>query len=511
MKISPPSKIHKHLIAKEYIGGLEITDTALHFLLFDPYKTDKIILSFESDLEPGTVIKGELKKPEALKEVLLNLRRQPALKKIKNLYTILSLESNIVYYKIFDLPTVDRNSILSAVELNTRMLSPIPFDRVYSDWELIDKPIKSDSFKLRVFSVFAEKTIVDAYVKVLDEVGIMPLAVEFNGLSLLRFFSHYNIFDNLEKNYLGIYISANGLEFILGSKNSLEFNFFQTWQDAFNVLGLDSSELQKGIISKENFIKIFDDNLQKVITFYFTRFQESIEKVILVTPLHFDDLSNLIRDRYNLNVENPISKIKDITPGYYFATGAALRGLIPRVDDVGVSLMAVGTEEEYRRSRTTNFLGLWLKIIVEVGVVLLLISIGLNIFLSYSKTNVMKDKELLSIQFDRAQLEKLSQQSKEFNANIAQAIEAKKFVKDWAPVFEAWQQAAENIHFKSLIIPGAENNFSFNGWTTSQSEMIKFRDALLESGYFTDLDIPLQSIIQQKNKVEFNLKGKIKL
>jgi len=31
MKISPPSKIHKHLIAKEYIGGLEITDTALHF------------------------------------------------------------------------------------------------------------------------------------------------------------------------------------------------------------------------------------------------------------------------------------------------------------------------------------------------------------------------------------------------------------------------------------------------------------------------------------------------
>jgi len=33
MKISPPSKIHKHLIAKEYIGGLEITDTALHFII----------------------------------------------------------------------------------------------------------------------------------------------------------------------------------------------------------------------------------------------------------------------------------------------------------------------------------------------------------------------------------------------------------------------------------------------------------------------------------------------
>ncbi|MDD3614506.1 MAG: hypothetical protein PHF40_02220 [Candidatus Pacebacteria bacterium] len=511
MKISSTSKINKYLTAKEYVGGLEISDTSLHFVLFDSYKTDEIILSFESDLEPGIIVKGELKDPAALKVVLLNLRHHPALKKIKNLYVILSLESNTVYYKIFDLPTVDYKSIVSAVELNMRMLSPIPFDRVYSDWELIDKPIKSDSFKLRVFSVFAEKTLVDPYVKVLNEARLMPLAVEFKGLSLIRFFSHYNLFESLEKNYLGIYISANGLEFVLGSKDALEFNFFQTWPDAFNALGLDSSELQKGILTKENFMRVFDDNLQKVITFYFTRFQESIEKVVLVTPLYFDDLANLIQDKYNLNVENPIPIIKEINPGLYFAAGAALRGLIPRVDDVSVSLMAVGTEEEYRRSRTANFLGLWLKVITEVGVFLLLISIGLNVFLSYTKNSVTDDKNLLSIQFDRSHLEELSQQAKEFNANIAQALEAKKFTKDWASVFEAWQQSAENIYFKSLIIPGLETNFSFNGWTISQSEMIKFRDALQQSGYFIDLDIPLQSIIQQKNKVDFNLKGKIKL
>ncbi len=44
-----------------------------------------------------------------------------------------------------------------------KMLSPIPFEQVYSDWEIMEKPIKSDSFKLRVFAVFAEKKIIDPY------------------------------------------------------------------------------------------------------------------------------------------------------------------------------------------------------------------------------------------------------------------------------------------------------------------------------------------------------------
>jgi len=509
MKLLHNPKINKYLIAKEYIGGLEITDSFIHFVLFDSRNANKIISTFESELEPGVVVDGELKKPEILKTILLNLRNTPVLKKIKYLYVILSLQSGIVYYKIFDLPTVDYKSIMSAVELNMKMLSPIPFEKVYSDWEIAGKPIKSDSFKLRVLSVFAEKRIIDPYISALNEFRLTPLAVEFNGLSLWRFFSHYNIFERSKKNYLGIYISANGLDFILGNSEGLEFNFFQTWQDAFHSSGLDSSKA----LSKENFIKIFSDNFQKITTFYFTRFQESIEKIILMTPLYFDELKDLIQTRYNLIVENPLTKIKEITGGYFVAAGAALRGLIPRADDVSVSLMAVGTEQEYRTTRTINFINLWLKIITEVGLIMLLLSVGLNVFLTYTKSNIQQDKEMISIQFDHSQLETLSQQAKNFNFNISQALEAKQNTKDWLPIFETWTKAGfdNNVQFKALIIPSLDAAFSFNGWSIDQSKMIKFRDALSESGYFLDLDIPLQSIIQQKNKVEFNLKGKIKL
>lgn len=511
MNLLKNSKITKYLLAKEYIGGLEITDSFLHFFLFDPHEVDKIIFNYEAEIEEGVVVEGVLKKPEVLKKILLTLRNQPPIRKIKHLYTILTLPSNIVYNKIFDLPTVDYKSIMSAVELNMKMLSPIPFDKVYSDWEIMEKPIKSDSFKLRVFSVFAEKRIIDPYVAVLNEVKIIPLATEFSALSLWRTFSHYNVFEREEKNYLLAYLNSNGLEFVIGNKKGLEFTFYQTWKDALHALS--GGEEQTLILTQENFIKIFSELLQKVITFYFTRFQEPIEKVILLTPIYFDQLKTIIENRFNLAVENSVEKIKSTTPAYLIALGAALRGLIPRADDVSVSLMAVGTEQEYRISRAINFINFWLKAVVEVLLIILVVTIGFNIFLLYSKKTALADREIISSNFNPVQLQEINQKAEEFNLAIKKALEANSFVKDWSRIFEIFYAATKtnNISTRSWIIPGPETTFSYNGNSNDQASMIKFRDQLAESGHFIDLDIPLQSILKQKDRVEFNLKGKIKL
>jgi len=513
MNLAKHSKLTKYLLAKEYIGGLEISDAFVHFVLFDPRETDKIILTFESELEPGVVANGELKKPDVLRNILLNLRHHPNIKKIKHLYTILSLQSNLVYNKIFDLPTVDYKSIMSAVELNMKMLSPIPFEKVYSDWEILEKPIKSDSFKLRVFSVFAEKRVVDPYIEVLNQANIIPLATEFAALSLERVFSTYNIFEHDDKNYLGIYLSSNGMDFVIGNKKGMEFNFFQDWKDALHALSLADNPSQEMVLTKDNFLKIFNDTLQKIITFYFTRFQESIEKVILLSPIYFDELKHIIEERFNLVVENPVNKIPQVNPAYYIALGAALRGLIPRADDVSVSLMAIGTEQEYRTSRTINFVNFWLKAVAEVLIIVLIVSLGFNVFLQYTKRNISNDKKMISANFDPAKLSDLNQKAHEFNLNVGKALEAKANTKDWSKVFENFYNIsrANNITLKSWIIPLVDLPFSFNGISDTQTHMIQFRDGLLSSGNFTDLDIPLQSIIQQKNQVEFNLKGKIKL
>lgn len=511
MNLLKNPKLIKYLLAKEYIGGLEINDSFLHFFLFDPHDPNKVIFNYEAEIEEGVVVEGVLKKPEILKQILLTIRRQPSLKKIKHLYVILTLPSNIVYNKIFDLPTVDYKSVMSAVELNMKMFSPIPFEKVYSDWEIMEKPIKSDSFKLRVFSVFAEKNIIDPYISVLNEVKIIPLATEFSALSLWRTFSHYDIFKQEDKNYLSVYINSNGLEFFIGNKRGIEFNFYQTWKDALHSLG--GEEGKPLVLTQENFIKIFSDLLQKVITFYFTRFQEPIEKVILLTPIYFEQLKSIIENKFNLMVENPTERIKQTTPAQFVALGAALRGLIPRADDVSVSLMAIGTEQEYRLSRTINFVNFWLKAIAEVLLIILIVTIGFNVFLNYSKKTALADREMISSNFNPAQLQELNQKAEEFNSAVEKAVEAKSYVKDWSAVFNYFYSAAKdnNIFTKSWVIPGPEITFSYNGSTSNQSSMLKFRDQLLESGHFLDLEIPLQSILQQKNQVEFNLKGKIKL
>ncbi len=125
----------------------------------------------------------------------------------------------------------------------------------------------------------------------------------------------------------------------------------------------------------------------------------------------------------------------------------------------------------------------------------------------------MNDHQMISSNFDPVQLQELNQKAQEFNFWIKSALEAQQYTKDWYPLFNAFFTASHenDISLKALTIPGVEANFSYNGLSPNQTSMIKFRDELEASGHFINLEIPLQSIIQQKNRVEFNLKGKVRL
>ncbi|HOX21378.1 MAG TPA: hypothetical protein PKZ02_00140, partial [Candidatus Paceibacterota bacterium] len=214
----------RYFITKEYIGGLSFRDGNLNFLLFAPDASKKILATFEAELPEGTVVEGVLQKPEALKPILDSLRHSPALRKIKHLYLIVSLESGTVYHKVFDLPQVEAVELAAAVELNLKMLSPIKFEESYSDWELMGDIISHDSFKYRINSVFAKKEIVDPYLKILGETDFIPLAVEFNAFGLWRLFNENNLLDE-SKSYLIAFLSSDGLDFSVVKKAGLQFSY----------------------------------------------------------------------------------------------------------------------------------------------------------------------------------------------------------------------------------------------------------------------------------------------
>jgi len=501
--------LSKYLVSKEYIAGLSLRDTALHFLLFSPDDKNKVLTSFEAELPQGAIVEGELKQPETLKPILEGLRHSVELKKIKHLYVILSLESGTVYHKVFDLPQVDPKELGAAIDLNMKMLSPIKFEEAYSDWELMADILKQNSFKYRINSVFTKKTTADPYLKILTEAGFMPLAVEFNALSFWRLFNESNLLGDESKNYLIIFLSADGLDFLVAKKSGLEFNYFQTWQEALETLTISAPETSQGILNKENFFKIFTEELRKVLNFYLNRFQEGVSNVFLFTPAYQEELEKTIEEQFHL----PIIKERPqfaYPASFFAAAGAALRGLIPRVDDVSVSLMAVGTEEEYRRRRASNFINLWSKAVFVTLILLAVASFGTYLFLNITAKSLRESSDNLTLKIDENKLRDLQKNAEEFNKLVSQAIIAKNSTKDWSGFFTLWQTLGPEIKIEKLIIGSLETPIAFSGWINTKDKMIEFKKKLTEAtDYFSNVDIPLSSIIQDKNGVEFNLNFKI--
>jgi hypothetical protein len=499
--------LSQYLMAKEYIGGITINDQSIYFVIFAPNSDKKILTKIEAEIPEGVIVEGEIKNVELLKPILEGIRHSAELVKIKNLYITLSLKSGLVYHKIFDLPQMDPKELTSAIDLNIKMVSPIKFEESYNDWELMGTVVKQGAIYYRVAAVFGKKVLIDPYLKVLSETGFLPIAVEFNGLSAWRLFKENNLIAEENKSYLITIISADGLDFVVAKSDGLEFSYFQTWQSIIRISPFLSVEGRKGNLSQDDFLRIFTEEMRKVINFYFNHFQEAITTSFVLSPIYLEEIEKIINQQFSLF----INKLPDFgySPNYLVASGAGLRGLISRVDDISVSLMAVGTEEEYRRRRTVNFIGLWGKIVGITVIVLTAVFIGVGIFFNIIEKDVIAESGNLSVQLNQEEFDELKAQVVKFNSNLANIVQAQQQVKDWSGFFKWWTNNGEELGIQKFVINSLDSLISFRGWINTEEKLLEFKSKMESYPNFSDVDMPLSSVIKQKNGVEFNLNFKI--
>lgn len=508
MKINFKS-IFKYLIVKENVAGISFSDDSLHFLLFAPDNDSKIVASYEADIPQGVIVDGEIKKPELLKPILEGLRNSDNLKKIKHLYSVVSLRSNVVYHKIFNLPQVQPKEMPNAIELNMKMLSPIKYEEAYSDWELSSEPGEVSQFQYRVMSVFGKKSLIDSYNNLLTECGFLPLAVEFQALSIWRLFKHFGMIKDDKKSYLNILLTSDGMDFAVLKDTGLQFSYFQTWQGAIQTSPVLAPEMSRGVMNKESFLRIFTEELRKVFNFYLNRFQEGVSEVFLFAPFFGEDLTAVIEKEFHLPISKDIPKFS-YSPAFFGTAGAAIRGLVSRADDVEVSLMSIGTEEEYRRRRILSFINLWSKVSMVTVFILIVTAIGVNLFLGMTEKSLQSTNNNLSVALNETKMTELENEARAFNSAISQAQAVLGITKEWSGFFNLWHDYGPEIKIQKMIISKIDSPVSFSGWVNTNAKMVEFRDKLITAtNYFSEVDIPLKSIIQDKNGVEFNLTFKI--
>lgn len=483
------------------IGALEVTDFDLKFARI---KGGVPVLS-SMKLAPGIIKEGKIVSREAFLDSLLKFHSQISSGRKKKIYIILNIPDNNIYSQIFNLPSLKSEALEDAVNLNLRMISPIDFNSVYSDWQTVSKDQISNSEQLEILAAFIQAQIIDEFDDCLRQAGFIPAAVEFSGLSLVRLAVESGQDVDIKNPFLLLHVGNNGMNFNLIRNGNLYFNHFVSWQST-------SSENRQ--ISFEVFKQTVVNEIKKVLSFYSSHWDGQINDLLLTAPGLEDNLVKIVNENFSFKTKVfSLWEFKNINPIWFSVLGSALRGRIPRAEDKFISLAKVGTEEEFYRHRALSFAKTWRNIILSVLGIILIIFFTADLFLKniISSLNAQMAAFSSNKQAEILELTRLQKEIKGINKNIDIIASAYKEKSIWSPFFEKMNDlAGSDVVFKRIFIQSADTPILISAFATSEDAALNFRNKLMSDNSFKDVDLPITKITPAVGGIEFVVSFKFK-
>ncbi len=475
------------------IGGLEITDLELKFVGF---KNGAPFL-ISAKLEPGIIKEGEIKNTEAFLDALFKLRLEITGGRNKKVFAVISVPDNNVYVQAFYLPDVSGERLKEAAELNLQMISPIEYGDAYSDWRLVSG---GEGDKLEALGVFAHKKFIDEIDKCLKKAGFTPAAIEFSGLSLVRLIENSGAGIDISKPYLLLHIGGNGLSFNLVKNGNLYFNHFVSWQSVYE---------DKREVPFESFKKLIIEEVKRVLNFYAAHWNGQLENVVLAAPGLVDDIVKVISENFAFKIQ-PLSlkDFTDISASWFTALGAAFRGLIPRSRDNFIGLRKDEIGKEFYFEKAIRFIKIWRNVVLITLSAITVIFGGADLFLrnTIDYLNVQAIGFMKRDEAKLAELEKFQNQSGEINKKIDLAVKFYDKRLKWSSFLEKIRDlAGADIIIERIFIQSPETPAVLSGLASAENSALDFKKRLDESGYFTDVDLPVDKIVQTGNGVNFTI------
>jgi len=201
--------------------GLDISDESFKFIQLRKIGNAFDIIAFgSSSIDKDIIAKGEIKKEDELSESLKAGLKNPEKGKLTTKYVVCSLPEEHSFIRVLQLPKMSLKETKEAIKWEIEQNIPLGIDEVYFDWEIIDNSsIKLDHQDILIAAI--PKTVVDPYVSVLRESGLIPVAMEVESISIVR-----AAIKNLKTEFpeLVVDIGATRTNFIIFSGSSLRFS-----------------------------------------------------------------------------------------------------------------------------------------------------------------------------------------------------------------------------------------------------------------------------------------------
>ncbi|MFA5083809.1 MAG: hypothetical protein WC475_00275 [Candidatus Paceibacterota bacterium] len=479
------------------IGGLEISDSALRFLRIEGGK----ITTASLRLPPGIILDGKINDRQNFLAALKNIHSQlTRTKKVSKIHAIICLPVSVVYSQSFVIPVINHENIEEAAELNLQIVSPIKLEKAYSDWQIIGK----DTNQMNALGAFVENSIVDEYDKCLRESGFLPTAFEFPALSLSRLIKDLGPAVDIDKPYLAVDVSSDGLNFLIIRKGELYFNHFLFWR---------TLQGEKRQIVFSDFKDILVQEVQKIFNFISVNYKETFEGAIITAPALEKEVGEIIETEFKLKViPLRLRNYESLSPVWFTVFGSALRGLIPRREDVSISLTVHNVIEEFYHEQTLSFISLWRNAFLISSLVLLAAFGGTDMFLARTQKKIGAQISSLIAHPQIQEVSNLEEKAKSFNNLVALILEAKNSTKKWSSFFSQLNTLAGNsIIFDRIIVASLDAPVRIQGRADSEEAMINFKNNLASQPNFDKVDLPLTGIHPTADRrVSFELTFSIK-
>ncbi|TSA44149.1 hypothetical protein D4R51_04425 [bacterium] len=484
------------LTSKPKFDGLQISESGLEYFSTAIDKPRMVALR----LPPGIFKNNKLQEPNQLLESLNKLHYLVAPDKPgQTLRVILVLPPGLVYTQSFNVPNVGEERLNETVALNIQMLSPIPV----ADSNISAQIIRETPDRYDLLGAFTDKNLVNQLKDILIQAHFSPIAFEFPALALTRLIEQSTKLN--QKSTLVFQVSSDGLDFFILRDGHLYFNYFRSWQ---SIQGEERS------ISRAVFDGVVIEEVRKVINFSSSRFNDTPNGALIIAPGFEAEVSEILEKNFNLRTVPLV--LNQISPIFYVASGAALRGKID-LENENLKIINLGGESLVKTifdEQILNFISMWRNITVGVFVILLISFIFAASFLVTQSKSLTAQINSFSGSVSQKELADLKTKAVEFNNFVATIKSVRGTVSPWYELLNHLGSvaSANGINIKSLDIASFGSPVNMFGTAPDYKTVFNFKNVLVGDPLFSNVNLPITQIsIGTDNTASFNISFRFNL
>lgn len=461
----------KLISSEEIIGGLEIADDSLRFILL---KNNK------NEIETKLICEEKLSPQEGLANLDLFVKKLSKFVKQNHIkYAIISLPADNIFLKLYKFPVaIPDEKIGESMKLNIDLQLPQKKENIYCDWMKLEKTETTQTVLLSYIKKDYAKKLFTTFKKA----GIKVVAAETHALSLSRAIKQ---------------VPGEALLIIEKSYENTSFSVLEN----NNLIFLQNYPNEK--ISKN-----LNKEIEKIINFHDWA-DVKIKKLFLIGEISEKEIKNLPIKISSLKEEME-NKKQALDKKWLISLGAAKRGLIPRKDDKIISLMEIGTEKAYKQEKANISADFFMGISIALAIFFIAIFFSTWSFISMMQGNYNKRISSLSLLPGSENGVLLKEKADIFNNLISETKQLTQAEARWSKVVEEIKnKLSQDIKVSTLSLPSANGIFTINGTALNREAINNLKRSFESSNLFSDINIPLNNL-GKKNDIPFSITFKIK-